>query len=186
MVLSVGHIAFRKGQHVLAEAFARIARKFPDWNLWIVGHNAESACWDYIEEIIQRPGLKERIRLVGPTGKPEELMRRTSIFVQPSRWEALGLALQEALYYGCPSVGTAVGGIPELIDDGVNGLLIPPDDSAAMAAALEKLLTDEAMRRRFSEAAPKSIIGKGMTSDIMASEYLALYRSSTQPMETFQ
>ena len=105
-------------------------------------------------------------------------MRRTSVFVQPSRWEALGLALQEALYYGCPSIGTDVGGIPELIDQGVNGLLVPPDDPEAMAIALEKLLSDETMRRRFSKAAPESIIGKGMTANKMGGEYLALYRSS--------
>ena len=63
-------------------------------------------------------------------------------FVQPSRWEALGLALQEALACGCPAVGTRSGGIPGLVEDGVNGFLVAPECPTALAQRVDELMQD--------------------------------------------
>ena len=68
---------------------------------------------------------------------PGDLMSRAAIYVQPSFWEALGLALQEAMFAGCACVGSRAGGIPELIEENKTGLLFEPGNVAQLAAALE-------------------------------------------------
>jgi len=181
IILSVGHIAFRKGQHFLAEAFCRIAHKYPDWQLWMAGHNAEPACWAEIEDLIRKNKLEDRIKLLGARADTAELMQKASIFVQPSIWEALGLALQEALYHGCACIGSDAGGIPELITHGETGLLVSPGDVAALSTALEQLLDDPLLRLAFSSAGPPSILAKGMTSDSMTRHHLDLYKKVLNP-----
>src|SRR5579872_3916890 len=87
IILNVGHVALRKGQPVLAEAFARLASRHPDWKLWLAGDIAEQPAGDRIREIAQRRGLQERLVLLGPRQDAFELMRQASIFVLPSFFE---------------------------------------------------------------------------------------------------
>lgn len=175
-ILQVGHIAFRKGQHVLAAAFAAVANKFPDWKLVLAGHDSGDGCWQAIEKIIEKSGLMDRLEMLGAVDDVAPLQYAASIYVQPSLHEALGLALQEAIFRGCPAIGTTAGGIPEVIDDNVTGYLVSPDDPAAMAAALEKLITDPARRASFGAAGRSSIIGKKMTKQGMLDAHRVLYR----------
>jgi glycosyltransferase involved in cell wall biosynthesis len=174
-ILSVGHIAFRKGQHVLAQAFGIASKKYPGWNLLLAGHIAEEECAHIIEQVIPQLPDGSAIKLLGARDDVMSMMNAAAIFVQPSRYEALGLALQEALRYGCPVIGTKVGGIPELIRNGINGLLVPCDDPPAMAQALEMLMGDESLRRRFSTAVPDGDGPYAASSVSMALEYLELY-----------
>jgi glycosyltransferase involved in cell wall biosynthesis len=176
-VLCVGSIGFRKGQTVLVEAFARIAARHPEWNLVIAGRAGEPSLLAQIEEIRSRSHLQERIRLVDDLFNEAivELMRTSEIFAMPSLHEGLGLALQEALFRGCACVGSRVGGIPELIDDGINGLLVAPGNPDALAGALHRLIEDEPLRRSFRTSSPLSILEKGMTADRMVQSYEELY-----------
>lgn len=175
VVLSVGHVAFRKGQHVLAEAFAQISHEFPNWRLDIAGHDSGDGCWQRIEIIRETEGLQKKISLLGAREDAKALMSRAQVFVQPSRWEALGLALQEAIACGCSTIGTKAGGIPELIVEGQNGLLVRPDDPIGLAEALRSLIQDPIKRQRFSKAGPPSIQEKGMTQRMMSANYKKLY-----------
>jgi glycosyltransferase involved in cell wall biosynthesis len=81
------------------------------------------------------------------------LYQATDIMALASRADAFGLVLAESGYFGLPTVATRVGGIPEVIEDGVTGLLVPPDDPDALAAALVRLIDDPALRLRFGQAA---------------------------------
>jgi glycosyltransferase involved in cell wall biosynthesis len=176
-ILCVGSIGFRKGQTVLAEAFEKIAGRHPDWNLVIAGRAGEPSLLARIEEIQSRSHLQERIRLVENLSDEEiaERMRTAEIFAMPSLHEGLGLSLQEALFRGCACVGSRVGGIPELIDDGKNGLLVSPGDADELAAALERLIDDTALRESFRARARSSILEKGMTAEKMVQAYEQIY-----------
>jgi glycosyltransferase involved in cell wall biosynthesis len=177
LVLNVGHIAERKGQAVLAEAFARLAAKHPDWKLCLAGGALESATLEKIHSIINSNQLADRILLTGERNDAMEMMKRAGIYVQPSLQEALGLALQEAMFQGCPSIGSRVGGIPELIEHERTGLLVEANDVAALAGALDTLMSDSAMREKFSRAAANSIVEKGMTAARMCANHIQLYES---------
>jgi len=175
VILNVGHLAPRKGQLILAQAFTQIAERYPDWELHLIGPDSDGETTARIAEVTQRAGLQSRIRLLGSRDDVWPSMAACGIYVQPSLEEALGLALQEALFLGCPAIGTTAGGIPELIADGDNGLLVPKDDVEALAGALDRLLADSAQRARFASRAHQSILDRGMTSEAMVQHHLALY-----------
>ncbi len=177
MILNVGHLAARKGQQVLAEAFAQIAPAHPDWKLCLVGHVAEEGVYRQIRDLARARKLEDRIICTGPRDDAFDFMNRAGIYVQPSYLEALGLALQEAMATGCPCIGSRIGGIPELIDDQSSGLLVPAGDVQALARGLEMLISDAALRERYGRAAAAAIISKGMTVDQMVARHLALYES---------
>lgn len=175
LILSVGHIAWRKGQHVLTEAFAMVAADHPEWELHMAGEILEQDCADRILKIAIKHRLQDRIKLLGARDDAGDLMRGCGIFVQPSLQEALGLALQEALLCGCPSIGTMVGGIPEMIRNGESGLLVPAGSPQAMALSLSALLSDSDLRSRLGEGALRSPLIKDMTRDHMVAAHADLY-----------
>jgi len=177
IILSVGHVAFRKGQHVLVEACGPLLKNFPDWKLQIVGSNAEPACWTMIEDMIRCNGWQDGIQLLGERDDIIQLMERASIFVQPSIVEPLGLALQEALFHGCACIGTKTGGIPEMIDHGFNGFLVETFDVPALRRAVEMLLEDTTKLQEFSCEGRNSVLRKRMTRESMVKAYLSLYKS---------
>jgi len=176
-ILNVGHIAWRKGQLVLAEAFAQVAPRHPEWKLMMPGGVAEPAIADQIRAIAKAHSLEERILLPGERADAMQLMKQAAIYVQPSYFEALGLALQEAMFLGCPAIGSRVGGIPELIEHGKTGLLVEPGQTAELAQALETLMSDPALRDKLGRQGAASIIEKGMTAVQMVANHIQLYDS---------
>lgn len=181
VILNVGHIAIRKGQHLLAQAFSEIAKDHPEWTLWLAGHDSGDGCVLEIERIRSRYGLDRQIVLLGDQRDVYDLMRRASIYVQPSIWEALGLALQEALFYGCPAIGSRAGGIPELIDEGKNGFLVEAGSVPALREKLQLLMSDDELRDKMSAKSPGSIVRKKMTMAAMLGEMAGIYRDLQPP-----
>jgi len=181
MILAVGHVAFRKGQHILVRAFGEIFRRHPDWNLVIVGPESMDGCGDWIRNFCDRAGLRTQVVLAGQRKDVMGWMKRCSIFVQPSLQEALGLALQEALACGCACVGTRVGGIPELIDDRINGRLVNPDDPEQMAGALNELIVNHNLRDHYGREAVKKIQALGMSGFAMAEAHQKIYEAIQYP-----
>ena len=177
IILNAGHIAWRKGQVVLAEAFAQIATRHPEWILQLAGHDADGVSVQQIRRLFKERGLEGRIVLMGERTDVLDLMSRAAIYVQPSFWEALGLALQEAMFAGCACIGSRAGGIPELIEENKTGLLFEPGNVAQLAAVLEALIADETRRENLGRAAAASIQERGMTAEQMVENHLRLYES---------
>ena len=175
MILAVGHVAFRKGQHILVRAFGEIFRRHPDWNLVIVGPESMDGCGDWIRNFCDRAGLRTQVVLAGQRKDVMGWMKRCSIFVQPSLQEALGLALQEAMACGCACIGTKVGGIPELIQDQVSGLICKAGDTACLAQSMESLIRSPDRRTKYGEAAFGRIKELGMTRDDMIKAHKKIY-----------
>ncbi len=175
VILNVGHIAWRKGQAVLAEAFARIAGRYPEWKLQLAGEDGHEGIAARIRDIARQNRLEDRILLLGERTDATELMRRAGIYVQPSFFEALGLALQEAMFLGCPVIGSRAGGIPELIEENRTGLLVEPGNATQLSAALETMLRDAAGREQWGKAAAAGVREKGMTVEGMVERHLELY-----------
>ncbi|MBC7979168.1 MAG: glycosyltransferase family 4 protein [Armatimonadetes bacterium] len=182
IILNLATIAFRKGQHILAEAFARIAAESPEWTLHLVGYHAEPSCVEQIKRIAQDHKIEHRIHLPGSTPNPLELLKSAEIYVQPSLLEGLGLSLQEAMLHGCACVGSGTGGIPELIHDPSVGIIFKTGDVSALADVLRNLIRDENLRRKLGESARASILSRGMTRQAMAFSYEKHYTKMIQPI----
>lgn len=141
-VLFFGDITVDKGAWQLAEAYRELDGAPP---LVLIGRS-------YLDELASRPGVK----VVGPW--PHELviaaLRRSMFTVAPSIWpEPFGLVALEAAAAGKPIVASATGGLRDIVVDGETGLLVAPDDRAALAAALRRMIGDAELRRRLGEAA---------------------------------
>ena len=155
-ILYVGHLAERKGQHVLVEAFGLIAKKHPTWRLELVGATGKNDYQERLLGIIEKHGVADQVELVAETHEPDRYFREASIYVQPSLVEAYGLALQEALHYGCACVGSTTGGIPESIGD--KDYLFVSGDSKRLSEILDRLMSDESLLiRRMERCASDSI-----------------------------
>lgn len=141
VVLAVGRLDPVKGQDVLLHAFGDVLRRVPQARLVIVGGGGFLT---RLEAIARERHLASRVQFTGPLG-PEAVrahMGEARCFVLPSRSEGLPLAPLEAMAAGLPVVATRVGGVPEIIVPGT-GVLVPPEDPAALAEAVADLLTDD-------------------------------------------
>jgi glycosyltransferase involved in cell wall biosynthesis len=144
----VGKIETNKGVEVLVEAACRLANKFPDLRLQLIGRGRGNL----IEQLLQRAaaaGHRELIELPGyvaPESLPE-CLSRAHIFAAPSFYEGgPGFVYIEAMACKLPVVGCNAGGVCEVIEDGVSGLLVPPGDADALYGALARLLSDKVLR----------------------------------------
>jgi glycosyltransferase involved in cell wall biosynthesis len=181
VILCVGTIGGRKAQPNLAEAFASIAQKYPEWKLDLIGRVGEERDAQKIKGSAEKASLQHRIRLLGRLSDEETLqrMQRASIIAMPSLQEGLGLSLQEALFYGCVGVGTSVGGIPELIHNELNGLIVPPGNITALAAALDRLISNPELMRNLRSHCRSTILQKGMTAEAMVANYEQIYQNAS-------
>lgn len=145
LVVSVGRLHPQKGFDVLIDAVARLARDGRAPLVWIMGTGAEHRT---LASRIGRAGLDGVIRLVGHRDDVPAVVAAADLFVLPSRWEGLPLALLEAVAVGTPVVATGVGEVPRLLDSG-SAWLVPPGDPESLARAVAEALSDpgEAARR---------------------------------------
>ena len=115
-----------------------------------------------MRRLIEESGLTDRVELAGSLSE-DDVMRRlggADLFVLASRAEPLGVAYMEAMALGVATVGTAAGGVREIIDDGEDGVLVPPGDASRLAETMRSLLGDEPARRRLGEAGRRKIVEK--------------------------
>lgn len=109
---------------------------------------------------VQQRGLTGRVTLAGQRADIPRLLAALDVLVMPSRWEGLPMTLLEAMAMGKAIVATRVGGIPNVITDGREGLLVPAADAAALAAALKRLIQDAALRRALGERAREAVLAR--------------------------
>jgi glycosyltransferase involved in cell wall biosynthesis len=145
----------RKGLAYLLQAMAQIRRDVPEARLVVGGTGDGRAAMEWQARAL---GVNDRVEFLGPVDDPVGFFRRLDFFVLPSLDEAFGLALLEAMASGLPVIGTRVGGIPEILEDGRQGLLIPPADSRALAEAVRILACDAARRERMAQAARRQAL----------------------------
>ena len=147
-LLFAGRLGPQKGLPTALEALARV----DGVSLLVVGDGDER---DALEQRARELGLDGRARFLGPLPRERvlELARAADAALLPSRWENFPHAVVEAFSVGTPVVATAVGGVPEVVVDDENGLLVPPADPAALAAAIRRLAGDPALRARLSRGA---------------------------------
>lgn len=144
----MGRLDRQKGFDLLIEAFSRIAAKHPDWSVHILGDGSERAA---LEALIESKHLAGRVVLRGWVDDPVAELRAAELFVLSSRFEGFPNALLEAMACGLPAVACdCPGGPAEIIRAGTDGLLVPPEDTAALAAALEQLMSDDELRARLA------------------------------------
>lgn len=145
-LLCVGVVAPHKGQDVLLAALDRLPRR--DWTCRIVGSTRPFG--DFASSVVRdAQRFSGRVWITGVLDGPElaAAYRRSALLVAPSRVESSGMAIAEARGHGVPVLATTVGGIPDTVAGG-GAILVPPDDPAALAAALDGWMTDPALRRR--------------------------------------
>jgi glycosyltransferase involved in cell wall biosynthesis len=130
----------------------------PDVTLVVAGDGPER---DALERRVGELGLDGRVRFLGsvPRERVLRLFRAADASLLPSAWENFPHTVVESLAVGCPVIATAVGGVPEVVRDGENGLLVAPGDPDALANAIGRFFADDALRARLSEAAVRSVDG---------------------------
>ena len=150
LVVSVGRLHPQKGHDTLIDAAGILARRRPEVRVVIVG---DGPSHESLARRIQRLGLEEVVALVGSRPSGAEVLAVADVVALASRWEGWPLVVAEAIQLGRPVVATAVGGIPEMVEDGVSGWLVPPGSADGLAGSLEAALADPRLAMRRAEAA---------------------------------
>jgi glycosyltransferase involved in cell wall biosynthesis len=163
----------KKGLDVLIRAFAAIANVHPNLDLFLVGNGPLR---NKLEGLARSLALGTRIQFLGEQGRAEvaKLLHGCEVFVLPSRSEPFGIAILEALACGKPVVATTAGGIPEIIENRKNGLLVEPDDPNALAEALMTVIKDPALRLAIASNG-YATVRKRFPSENTGSAYEAIF-----------
>ncbi|MCC0177426.1 glycosyltransferase family 4 protein [Waterburya agarophytonicola K14] len=152
-IMSMGRLTNQKGFDILLKAFAKVAPRYPDWQLIILG---EGELRRELEELKAELNLGEQVVLPGRVKNPFLLMERAQFFVMSSRFEGFPMAHGEAMLCGLPVIATdCPSGPRELVRDGVDGILIPNQDEVALTKAIERLITNPEEREHFAKSAPE-------------------------------
>jgi glycosyltransferase involved in cell wall biosynthesis len=169
----VARLTPQKGVDDLLRALARLGADGPPWACVVVGGGP---CFDELTGLAGRLGLSGRVRFVGPRTDLGDLLAAFDVVVVPSVSEGLPYIVLESMAVGLPVVATAVGGIPEVLAHGVRGLLVPPRDPSALAAAVDALRRDPD-RARGLGAAARRFITRDFGFDAMVEAVDTVYRS---------
>ncbi|AHG90026.1 glycosyl transferase group 1 [Gemmatirosa kalamazoonensis] len=143
LVVAVGNLFHNKAHLNLLKALAQLPPELP-WRVAIAGREEEAT--DDLRAFIAAQGWERRAHLLGSRRDVTDLLAAADVYAMPSLREALPMSLLEAMMSGTPVIASQVGGIPEVVTDGVDGLLVPPGDVSALAAAVRRLLGDRDLR----------------------------------------
>ena len=170
-IFSVGRLNRQKGQAFLLEAFAKVLVKFPHSFLAIAG---EGSLRQDLENQARKLGIEQRVRFLGVRSDIPSLLGLADLFVLPSLWEGMPVALIEAMGVGLPIIATQVEGVDELVKDGESGLIVPPANPEALKQAIEHLISDPQLRHELGQMAEATIQDR-FTVDRMCENYEKLF-----------
>ena len=168
-VLFVGRDLHRKGGDRLLAAFREVVRRVPEARLKLVGEHLR----------IDEPGVE----VLGPVrnrARLAELFARSRVYALPVRYEPYGISLLEAMGHGLPCVATGAGAVPEIIDDGRTGRIVPPDDPARLADVLVELLEDPVLAAAMGEAG-RARVAQELNWDAVAARMADALRRAAGP-----
>ena len=176
--LVVGYVGWLipiKGVTYLINAMARVVEQHPESILVLVGKGDDKGEEEIkLKEQVKRAGLVDKVLFLGWRPDVEEIMGCFDIFVLPSLNEGMGRVLVEAMAAGLPIVASRVGGIPDLVKDGHNGLLVPPADAIALEKAISSLIEDKEKRKKMGQVGTKMC--REYSSEAMVEQVDDLYR----------
>lgn len=174
IVLTLARLAPNKGHCYLIEAMPEVIQRFPNVHFVFAGAPDEQTA---LAQMAAALSVDDHLHILGFRTNTICLLAAADAFVLPSLAEGLPLAVIEALAAGLPVVATRVGGVPEVVCHGENGLLVPPADAAALQDALLRVLElDDATRLRWQQHARQT--AQGFTAEAMAERTLGVYRSA--------
>jgi glycosyltransferase involved in cell wall biosynthesis len=170
LIVTASRLAAQKALHVMFAALSSVELPFV---LAVLGTGP-------LEEELRRAaadsGIDRNVRWLGFRPEVEDYIAAGDVFCLSSVWEGVPLAAQEAILLGVPVVATAVGGMPELVDDAVTGRLVPPNDPVALAAALRQVLSNETLRTAFA-AGGRARLAERFSTDRMLARLADEYRA---------
>jgi len=159
----VGRLDPKKGQHVLIEACARVHREGHRIHILIVGDESRHEITGYAEQLratTRDLQLESYVQFFPHFDDVETAYAAMDVFALTSQSETYGMVTIEAMASGLAVIGTNEGGTPGIIEDGVNGLLVPPMDAESLASALLRVISDEDLRKRLAESAKREAVEK--------------------------
>ena len=178
LAVYTGRLLRGKGLDTLLDAFAEVAAGEPAARLVLVG-SGDGQSLSVEDELRARaaaPPLAGRVVLAGRQERVADWLRAADLFVFPSLFEGLGISLVEAMACGLPAIGSRTGGIVDVIDDGRTGVLVPPGDARALAAAMGRLLADAARRAEMGVLGRRDMVTRFDERDTVT-KYRALFAS---------
>jgi glycosyltransferase involved in cell wall biosynthesis len=170
----VGRLSEEKGVAYLFRAMPKVLRERPNAVLVVAGDGPLDL---ELRALATELAIEGSVRFLGPRSDVAAILGVLDLYVLPSLREGLPLILLEAMAAGCPIVATEVGGVPSAVDHDTTGLLIPPKDPDALAAAIVSLLEDAGLRRKFSEAGSR-LVRDRYSVEAMTRRYERLYREA--------
>ncbi len=171
LLLCVARLTQQKGVDVAISALPEV----PGATLVVLGEGPERAA---LEALGRELGVADRVLMPGRVGDVAELYRRSDVIVHPARWEGFGLALLEAMLAGKPIAAVDAGAAPELVLNGITGLLSPPDDAARLAENVRTLLAGAAQGERYGELG-RARAEKEFSVERMTTRTLEVYERAT-------
>jgi glycosyltransferase involved in cell wall biosynthesis len=177
-IICVARLDYAKGVDVLLHAWGRMLREPAEWRahlkprLRLVG---EGVCRAQMERIVAGLGIQDSVEFLGSRTDVVELLQQSWGFVMPSRWEGMPNALLEAMACGLPCVATRVSGSEDIISDGVNGLLVEPEQPAELAQALRRSIEDAELAQRLGREGRATVVRDYQLTTIVE-QCLELYR----------
>lgn len=173
-ILTVAKLHERKGLDVLLHAIHRLGARVDGHRFVIAG---DGPAEDDLRRLASRLGIDDRVVFTGELQRAEiaRYFADCEFFVLPSRSEPFGIVLLEAMAFGKAIVATKVGGIPEFVTDGENGVLVPPDDSAALAEHIARVLGDPELRARLGRNG-QHLVEREYTDEAVIDRYYTLFR----------
>jgi glycosyltransferase involved in cell wall biosynthesis len=178
LVASLGNLRFKKGYHSIVESARVVLRRFPQVVFVLIGEDLTGGS---LAALAEREGVAERFRFIGFREDPRPYLSAADVVLQPSLCEGLPRAILEAMSLGKPVVASSVGGIPEVIEHGVNGCLIPPGDSHALAQMLLEVLSDPRRGLELGRRAQETVKER-FAVDRMVKEFEDLYGQLVEPV----
>lgn len=173
-VLALGRMVKKKGFDLLLDAFPAVIERVPGVGLVLGGAGSYQPA---LEARVRELGLHDSVHFSGNMGRGRvaAMMQRADAFVMPSRLEPFGIVVLEAWRAGCPVVASSVGGAPEFVRDGTDGLLVDPHDRGALEQALTMVLTDPALRQNLAANGTRRVLE--FDWKVIAQRYLDAYGS---------
>jgi len=178
VILNIGRLTPLKGQYEFIKAMRYVREKFGNAEAWIAGgaEKGKEAYSERLRGLAEKMKLKKCVKFLGLREDTPDLLEKADLLVLSTNvQEGFGRTVIEAGAAGCACCASAVGGIKEVIEDGVSGLLFPPHDEIKMASAIKKMLDDAALRKKCARGLRKKV-EENFTLEKMANQTLAVYR----------